>query len=191
MSEPIHINQIELVAAIAKELERQHKKQKRHAYAEPRLFNRVIAAANSIVDEYAREVPQFKPGMGFVAWHQSDETGQSSLAMAYAFGKATQRSSPDPRRHHLEPWPTPRDPSDLRRCIQFRQAVELGLPGGQVEWMAIAQLSPTWALFVADWETLEQLAYTSEACQDKEKQKSLFQSLYERIQRLNGEEPGS
>lgn len=133
----IDINQIELISAISDELIRQVP----GLTAEPRLFNSVIAAANSIVAEFAKPIVKASQGMGLMAWLASDDVGRSSKFMAWVLSG------------HLFPKPEfgyPHDPDDLGRCIRLVRAVPELAERVQVmsehgkEWAAVAENWDRW-----------------------------------------------
>lgn len=132
----IDINQIELISAISDELIRQVP----GLTAEPRLFNAVIAAANSIVAEFAKPIVKASQGMGLMAWLASDDVGRSSKFMAWVLSG------------HLFPKPEfgyPHDPDDLGRCIRLIRAVpELA---GSVHLMANSEYGKEWFAVAANW----------------------------------------
>lgn len=68
------ISQIDLVNAIAKELERQGVKN-----VEGRHLNAVIAAADGVIREFNREPVVATDNMGLDAWLRSDEKGNVVL----------------------------------------------------------------------------------------------------------------
>lgn len=105
------IDQIELVCSIM-----QHLSTQGITHALPREVNAVIAAANSIVDEFAKPEVKVTPGMGLRAWLQSDHTGLSSLYMARVLANATYPMSRD-----AEPA-EPRDADDFKRCMGLLEA---------------------------------------------------------------------
>lgn len=136
-------DQIALVTAITNEQSRQH----------PRLpadhrYNSIIAAANSIIAEYERQPVMATDRMGLRAWLDSDDTGASSLFMAFTLATDEQRrhfrGRGQPGNHY------PLDPDDLGRCIRLIDAVPEF--GGRIPemadhgacWMAVAT---NWA----DW----------------------------------------
>lgn len=134
-------DQMYLVAAITQELNRQHP----GLPADARI-NAVITAANSIITEYAREPIMAVPDMGLEAWLDSDDTGSSSLYMAYAFSYNLTLWIP----RKIPSYSYPRDPDDLGRCIRLIEAVpefgrcipEMAQKGAH--WMAVTS---NWA----DW----------------------------------------
>lgn len=97
------IDQIELLAAIWKELERQGING-----AIPRIANVTIAAANDIIAECARDPVMASDSMGLDAWLRSDDTGLSSRYMASRLSS---------RNNKEYGWP--HDPDDLGRCIRL------------------------------------------------------------------------
>lgn len=128
-----HINQIELVAAISKEVGRQHP----GIGVESRWFNAIIAAANSICDEFEKPVIRATGSMGLTAWLASDDTGMSSLFMASVLtGQFTARAA------------YPHDPDDLGRCFRLVEAVpELAR---RIDEMVA--YGPHWAAIVGHWD---------------------------------------
>lgn len=142
MKEGIHLDQIGLFSAINKEI----CKQVPGLPAEPRLMNCVIAAANMIVAEFKKPIVKATPGMGLEAWLDSDDTGSSSLYMAWClssgqFGYWWGRKQPEPA--------YPRDPDDLGRCIRLVRAVpELA---ERVHLMAESKHGKEWFAVAANW----------------------------------------
>lgn len=65
------ISQIELIAAIAKHLDKNGIK-----HLLPRQYNAVIEAANLIIDELKKPERGISPGMGLSKWLDSDQTSQ-------------------------------------------------------------------------------------------------------------------
>ncbi len=134
------VNQIELLGAILKELDRQGFKD-----AESRYVNACIRAADEIVAEYARESVGATPGMGVEAWLASDDVGQSSRYLCGVLRGLT----PDDRPH-------PHDPADIGRCfrmldaIPLREAMEHTPPNPQT-------VGPVWSRLIAAWGELERL----------------------------------
>ncbi|EPL8023955.1 hypothetical protein VKM53_11010 [Providencia stuartii] len=74
----MHINQIDLIAAISSEIE----KQIPGIPAEPRYMNAIIKAANLVCDEFKKPFVKASEGMGLAAWLASDYVGASSKYMA-------------------------------------------------------------------------------------------------------------
>jgi hypothetical protein len=143
VKEGIQLNQIGLLTAINNEICRQVP----GIAVEPRLFNSVIAAANSIVAEFAKPIVKATPAMGLEAWLDSDDTGSSSLYMAWClssgqFGYWQGRNQPKPAYPH--------DPDDLGRCIRLVRAVPELAERVQVmsehgkEWAAVAENWDRW-----------------------------------------------
>lgn len=137
------LNQFGLFNAINEEISRQVPGMP----ADPRLMNAVIAAANSLVDEFAKPIVKASPGMGLGAWLSSDDTGSSSLFMAYTLSTALSGGWPgfvQPQHNY------PRDPDDLGRCIRLTRAVpqfaglifEMREHGK--EWKAVAENWDRW-----------------------------------------------
>lgn len=155
MNKGIHIDQMTLVSDIMKALSKQNRK----IPAEPRFVNCVIAAANSIVAELAKPIVKATPGMGLEAWLDSDDTGSSSLYMAWClssgqFGYWQGRKQPEPA--------YPRDPDDLGRCIRLIEAVpEFGAKIPEMshrgkEWLAV---TTNWAEWVEMYHANDERLY--------------------------------
>lgn len=136
------LNQIALITAITEELNRQIP----GLPADGRM-NVIIKAANNICAEYSRELVFASPGMGLEKWLDSDDTGKSSLYMAWClsggqFGYWQHRRQPEAD--------YPRDPADLGRCIRLIEAVpafsgkitEMSKHG--YEWQAVARNWVRW-----------------------------------------------
>lgn len=134
-------DQIPLVCAITQELNRQCP-----GLPADHRYNTIIKAANDIIAEYAREPVMAHQGMGLAAWLDSDDTGSSSLYMAYAFSYNL-----DLWMHRTIPsYNYPRDPDDLGRCIRLVEAVpefgrcipEMARKGAH--WMAVTTNWANW-----------------------------------------------
>lgn len=109
------LNQIALVTAITEELSRQIP----GLPADGRM-NVVIRAANDICAEYSRELVTASAGMGLEAWLNSDDTGSSSLYMAWCLSQGQFGYW----QGHKQPAAAyPHDPDDLGRCIRLIEAV--------------------------------------------------------------------
>ncbi|ECJ3227561.1 hypothetical protein FP993_19495 [Salmonella enterica] len=125
-------NQIELIAAITKEIERQRP----GTPADDRM-NTIIKAVNMICDEYSREKVTASQGMGLTAWLASDDTGLSSLFMASVLsGQFASTNN------------YPRDPDDLGRCIRLIEAV----PELAEKISLMAQHGHQWSAVAQNWE---------------------------------------
>jgi hypothetical protein len=73
-------------------------------------------------------------------WMANENTGMSSLAMAYcAFGE------------ELKCKATPSDPADFNRCLNLVHII----PEIREHFPKIAQLSPEWRVFITNWDRLE------------------------------------
>jgi hypothetical protein len=137
-------NQIDLIKAITVHLDRRGFKQ-----ANARQFNAIIEAANVIVDAFASPHTPARPGSGLEAWLRSDDTGISSLTMAWKLGPLVGRAVNSPR--HGPDHPS--DPSDFGRCVGLLEAA----PEMRSHLPAMAEVSPVWARLVASWDELEGL----------------------------------
>jgi hypothetical protein len=144
------LSQIDLFAAISAEIDRQYP----GARANPRQYNAIIAAANAIVAEFARDHEPARPGSGLRAWLHSDDTGLSSLAMARRLAPLAGlgESVPGPR-FPDDRDARPHDPADLGRCVRLLEAV----PELRPHLPAMAGVSREWAALVGAWDELEAL----------------------------------
>lgn len=126
------LDQIQIVAAIAKEIDRQHP----GIAGENRLFNVIIQAANTICQEFYKPVVKASEGMGLTAWLASDDTGASSLYMASVLtGEFIAEN------HY------PRDTADFGRCMRLVAAV----PELEVKIREMARHGREWAVVAAHW----------------------------------------
>lgn len=155
------LNQMALFSAINNEICRQVP----GIPGEPRLMNAVIAAANSLVDEFAKPIVKASEGMGLRAWLDSDDVGMSSKFMAWVLNGGG-FSKPQ--------FAYPRDPDDFGRCLRmvravpgFEERIDLMLEHGE-HWRAVAN---NWH----DWAN----AYDDPDCDGS--------ALYHEMQRLYGE----
>lgn len=148
LNDGIHLDQMSLIVAINNEICRQVP----GMHVEPRLFNAVIAAANTLVAEFAKPIVKATPGMGLEAWLDSDDTGASSLYMAWClsagqFGYWQGREQPEPA--------YPRDPDDLGRCIRLIEAVPEF--GGKITEMA--HRGAHWLAVTTNWDRWVKMYY--------------------------------
>ncbi|MEQ4627653.1 hypothetical protein ABN062_22190, partial [Providencia manganoxydans] len=74
----MQLSQINLIAAISSEVE----KQIPGIPAEPRYMNAIIKAANLVCDEFKKPLVKASECMGLTAWLASDDVGASSKYMA-------------------------------------------------------------------------------------------------------------
>lgn len=144
----VRLSQMSLVSAIANEITRQCP----GIAVVPRQFNSIIAAANDLVDEFAKPIVKATPGMGLEAWLDSDDTGASSLYMAWClsagqFGYWQGREQPEPA--------YPRDPDDLGRCIRLIEAVPEF--GGKIHEMA--HRGAHWLAVTTNWDRWVKMYY--------------------------------
>jgi hypothetical protein len=168
------VSQIELVAAIAKALEKQG-----FPEAKPRYMNAIVDAANRIVEEYGRDDVTATANMGLRAWLRSDDTGLSSQYMAHVLAPlAGAGTAPDPSDRF---WrnPSPLDPDDFGRCYRLLKAV----PGLRAHLPALATgHGAEWTGLVAVWDELERL-YEEELPRGK------APKLYARMQAIRAAAP--
>ena len=129
------INQIELITAIFDGLGRQGA-----GSASPRKINAVITAANAIIAEYESPDRTSRPGMGLAEWLRSDDTGMSSLFMAWVLCGA-------PRAEYARPH----DLGDFGRCSRFLDAV----PAARLNLPKMRGTGPQWTRLVNRWYPIE------------------------------------
>lgn len=131
------ISQIELVAAIAKHLEKSGVKT-----LIPRQLNAVIQAANIIIDELKEPERKSRPGMGLDAWLRSDDTGISSEFMAGVLSRKFMRE-----------YGHPHDGDDFGRCVRLLEAC----PELRENLDSIKTFSPEWFALATRWDEFETL----------------------------------
>jgi|SRR5580700_441622 hypothetical protein len=133
------ILQIDLIVSISRILEREHGIK----HVRPRQLNAIIEAANIIVKEFGREPVMAVPGMGLKAWLDSDDTGSSSLFMAFWLCDA-------PQCDHA----FPHDAVDFGRCHRFIQAMR-GLDA--IDAADMSGADDPWPKLAAAWPELTAL----------------------------------
>lgn len=153
---PDVINQMELVSAIMREVDRQHRE--RHGKTMTvahRHINVIVAAANTIVDSLNIPFQPSIPDEGLDAWLRSDDTGQSSLWMAgVMFGYAGGAH-----------YAYPHDNADVCRCIRMAHSTRPSsdafskLAATGEEWRRIVQLWPQFESAYAGkrWDEMDAL----------------------------------
>lgn len=135
---PFHLNQIELISAISRAVD----KQLGRTNVPIRMMNAMIAAADIVCEEFARPERVVTSGMGLNAWLHSDQTGMSSKYMSSQLTNACSAERAYPR-----------DPSDFGRCLGLLKAApELREKIGQMR-----ECGPQWAALVDHWDELESL----------------------------------
>lgn len=162
-------SQPELIGAILKWIDRRGIKT-----LSSRKMNAVIAGANTIIEAIDQPDVMASPGMGLAAWLRSDDTGLSSLYMAWTLAPLAGRSVPFSE-HFTNGSPWPHDPADFGRCVRLLDAVPELRPH-------IAELTRTvhpapWQRIAAEWDALEAL-YREELPTGK------GPKLYERLQQV-------
>ena len=130
------LNQIDLISAIAKEIDRQGVKT-----ICARQMNAVIHAANEIIRAMSIAPVMAAPAMGLVAWMASDDTGSSSKYMA-----AVMSGVPGNYAH-------PHDTGDFGRCSRLLDAV----PEFRDKMEMMRDKSPQWAALLDAWSDIESL----------------------------------
>lgn len=114
----------------------------------PRQMNAVIQGANLIIDAMQRDDVPATPAMGLAGWYGSDDTGLSSLYMAYVLGSAAKH--PATKHAVLD---TPRDPSDFGRCVRLLAAAPELRPF--VGTLADPRHGKVWNYLADHWDDLE------------------------------------
>ena len=137
--------QIEIVGAFAKALERLGVKT-----ATASEMNAIIQAATLVRNELRRENVGASPAMGLAAWCRSDDTGLSSVYMAWVLNGGTLPVEPTtPLRADERPYP--HDPSDLGRCVRMLRAA----PALRKNLDRMREASPVWAALISRWAEFE------------------------------------
>ncbi|WP_272675416.1 hypothetical protein [Providencia sp. PROV146] len=154
----MHINQIDLIAAISSEVE----KQIPDIPAEPRYMNAIIKAANLVCEEFKKPLVKTSEGMGLTAWIASDDVGLSSKYMASVL--SGQFSAPN---HY--PW----DGADLGRCIRLLVAV----PELASQLHEMKACSPQWSAVIDNWDKWKELYEAGEGKELYQEIKSVYKSI--------------
>jgi len=128
------MNQIELIAAIAKELDRQGIKT-----LFQRQMNAVITAADAIIRELRIAPVMASYAMGLSAWCLSDDTGQSSKYMAAVLSGVGGN------------YAHPHDLDDFGRCSRLLNAV----PEFRERLELMRDVSRQWSNLVDVWVMVE------------------------------------
>ena len=134
------MNQINLVSAITKELEKQK------AFIDIGVLNKIIDCANQIISEIERKRIYADGKMSFIAWFGSDDTGASSKWLASVLNGNT-----PPRVAY------PYDPSDFGRCYRMLNCVDGAKELFAVKKELIASKSKVWGNYLDNWNDLETL----------------------------------
>ncbi|MEY0887865.1 hypothetical protein AB7198_03805 [Providencia rettgeri] len=154
----MHINQIDLIAAISNEIE----KQIPGIPAEPRYMNAIIKAATLVCEEFKKPLVKASEGMGLTAWLASDDVGVSSRYMASVL--SGQFSAPN---HY--PW----DGADLGRCIRLLVAV----PELASQLHGMKACSPQWSAVIDNWDKWKELYEAGEGKELYQEMKSAYKSI--------------
>lgn len=142
-NEPAYdLNQIDLISAISEEVSRQYPGIK----TEPRLFNAIVAAADSLVAAFAEPRKDAVPGMGLSMWLRSDDVGASSKYMAWLMNKD---------KFLMPDFSVPIDVSDFSRCVKMVDAI--GFTDEQVSSSLRNEAVGYWRLMGSDWISLRKL----------------------------------
>jgi hypothetical protein len=129
-----HVNQMDLITAITKELGRQGLIE-----VNPRQYNALIAAVDDICAAlYVEHIPAL-PNIGLLRWLASDETGSSSKYLAY-----TLFPSEAPKAEYAHPH----DIGDFKRCVGLINSV----PEAKNNLDLIRERSPQWDAVCENWD---------------------------------------
>ncbi|EPL9568138.1 hypothetical protein MMK73_000179 [Providencia rettgeri] len=154
----MHINQIDLIAAISNEVE----KQIPGIPAETRYMNAIIKAATLVCDEFKKPLVKASEGMGLTAWLASDDVGASSKYMAAVLSKRF-----DAPNHY------PLDPADLARCIRLINAV----PEFKERLWIMRARSIQWSFVIDNWDKWKELYEAGEGKKLYQEMKLTYESL--------------
>ena len=110
------------------------------------LYNKIIEAANLIVDECRRERIYATSSMTPEEWLESDDVGLSSRYMITVLAKL---GTP------LPDGDAPRDADDLGRCIRMVEACNL-----ESEVPRMSEMGKKWKLIAENWCELKTLYKT-------------------------------
>ncbi len=136
------LSQIELIAAISKELDRQHP----GIGVNTRHFNAITRAANIIMTEFDRPDSVAAAGAGLDAWLNSDRVGLSSRFIAYQISEKLGLPFQDGR-GRAENYP-PADPADFDRCLHLIEVVPEFAP----HLATMNAFGPKWQAVVQHWD---------------------------------------
>lgn len=153
------IDQIAMLAAIWKELERQG-----ITHLDQGAMNVTVEAADRLVAELQRERSYPGAGAGLTDWLAGDDTGMSSLFMAKVLCGAKVRD---------RGASYPLDPDDFGRCYRFTLAV----PGTRERISEMAATHPVWAAYAKHWDEMERLFLEESPTRRAPKLYALMQSL--------------
>lgn len=162
----MRISQVSLVGEILKAIDKLGSKS-----CNQRQINAVIEAANLIVAALERGHAPAKPGMGWQAWLNCDDTGLSSRYMLRVMMPDARVPGERNGEHGIN---YPHDPGDFVRCIGLLDA-EPKLRDRMN--MLTTGHGPQWAALAANWPELESL-YREELPTGK------APKLYERMRQL-------
>jgi len=142
-----NVDQMALVSAISNELTNQNP----NLPFEAALYNKVIEAANLVVNECKRERIYSTSGMTPQQWLDSDDVGISSRYMITVLANL---GFPVPD------GDTPRDMADLGRCIRMVEACDL-----ESEISRLFKMGDKWKLIAENWGQLKSL-YNAEKSEE-------------------------
>lgn len=141
------VDQTALVSAISNELSNQNP----DLPFESTLFNKIIEAANIVVNECKRERTYSTSGMTPNEWLTSDDVGLSSQYMITVLANL---GCPIPN------GDTPSDAGDLGRCIRMVEACSL-----ESEIPRLFEMGDSWKRIAENWSNLKAL-YKNEKFED-------------------------
>lgn len=130
------ISQIEMIAAVCRELDRQGVKS-----LCSRQYNAIIESVNEMILECERVPVMTSEGMGLKRWLASDDTGASSCYMAGVLGGFDR------------PYANPYDLDDFGRCSRLLTAV----PEFRDRLEVMRDKSRQWSSLLDVWSKVEAL----------------------------------
>lgn len=134
-----NVNQMALVSAISNELTNQNP----DLPFESTLYNKIIEAANLVVNECKRERVYSSSEMTPQQWLKSDDVGLSSRYMITVIANL---GFPMPE------GDTPHDMADLGRCIRMVEACDL-----ESEISRLFEMGDKWKRIAENWGQLKSL----------------------------------
>lgn len=139
------LSQMTLVASILDAVSKQGL-----THLKPRHVNAIIKAADIIVEECSRPEKLVDKPMSLADWLKSDDTGLSSLFMAYMMYDGPRAD------YHF-----PRDADDFSRCCKL---VEFVIPARKTvttsDWQRLSASGKEWGKLVDNWAELCSLYIT-------------------------------
>lgn len=135
-------------------------------------LNAITDAATLVHTELRRTKVYATSGMGLAAWCRSDDTGLSSVYMAWVLNGRTLPAEPTTKLRVADA-PHPCDAGDFGRCVRMLKAA----PELRANLNAMRDTTPVWARLVDVWGPLEEL-YAQLDGADKLRTKTLCTHIY-------------